>query len=178
MSQLKATDKELIEGCRRGENSMQRLLFDLYAAKMMSICRRYCRDRMEAEDMLQEGFIKVFTHISQIKGESIEAWMRQIFVHVCLSQYKKNKRLFLENEELGVLSEAVDENGLQQLETNELMDLIDQLPQGAKLIFNLFAVEGFNHNEISTSLGITESASRAQLTRARHLLKSKLHNHI
>ena len=156
---------------------MQRLLFDHYAGKMMAICRRYTRDQMEAEDMLQDGFIKIFTKISQVNGGNLEGWMRQVFVHTCLSNWKNNKRLMFVNEDQGFKISMDEENGLQQMETHELLKLIDELPQGAKIIFNLFAVEGFQHKEIAGMLGITEGASRAQLTRARQLLQLKLRNH-
>lgn len=157
---------------------MQRLLFDQFAGRMMAICRRYCRDRMEAEDMLQEGFIKAFSRIDQLKEGSLEGWLRRIFVNTCLSNWKKNKQIFAENSEESLSVGTLDENGLQQMETRELLDLIETLPQGARMIFNLYAIEGFDHGEIASTLGISESASRAQLTRARQLLKTKLSNHI
>ena len=173
-----ATDTELIEGCKRGKTSMQRLLFEQYAGKMMSTCRRYCKDKMEAEDMLQVGFLKVFERIGQQSGGSLEAWMKKVFVNTCLTQLYKNQVSIISIEENP--SEEIDnaEDGLQKLMADELLELIDELPHGAKVVFNLFAIEGFPHTEIAIMLDISEGASRSQLARARQMLQNKLRKHI
>lgn len=139
----------------------------------MSVCRRYTPNRMEAEDWLQLGFLRVFVHLNQFQGGSLEGWMKRIFVTVCLNQWRKTKRI---SEWQSVGEEAVfeDENGLQKLQAAELMKMIEGLPEGARIIFNLFAIEGFHHSEIAKMLGISESASRAQLTRARKILQEQL----
>jgi len=173
-----ATDTELIEGCKRGKTSMQRLLFEQYAGKMMSICRRYCKDKMEAEDMLQVGFLKVFGRIGQLNSGSLEGWMKKIFVNTCLTQWSKNKASIISIQE-NITEELDDaEDGLQKLMAHELLQLIDELPHGAKVVFNLYAIEGYPHTEISTMLNIAEGSSRAQLVRARQLLQQKLRKHI
>lgn len=171
------TETELVEGCLKGNRKIQRLLFERYAGQMMSVCRRYTQDRMEAEDMLQIGFLKAFERMDQHSGGSLEGWLRKIFVNTCLSQWRKTRQSILVHDENHADGAAPEEDGLQKLQAEELMELIDQLPAGAKLIFNLFAVEGYHHTEIATLLNITEGASRAQLTRARHLLQSKLKNY-
>jgi RNA polymerase sigma-70 factor (ECF subfamily) len=173
-----ATETELIAGCKRGKSSVQRLLFEQYAGKMMSICRRYCKDKMEAEDMLQVGFIKVFEKIGQVSGGSLEGWMKKVFVNTCLTQWYKNKSSILSIEENP--AEEIDdaEDGLQKLMANELIALLDQLPPGAKMVFNLYAIEGFPHTEIAIMLNISEGASRAQLAKARQMLQGKLRKKI
>jgi len=173
-----ATDTELIEGCKRGKTSMQRLLFEQYAGKMMSICRRYCKDKMEAEDMLQVGFLKVFGRIGQLNSGSLEGWMKKIFVNTCLTQWSKNRASIISIQE-NITEELDDaEDGLQKLMAHELLQLIDELPHGAKVVFNLYAIEGYPHTEIATMLNIAEGSSRAQLVRARQLLQQKLRKHI
>lgn len=168
------TEAELVEGCLKGDRKIQRLLFERFAGQMMSVCRRYTRDRMEAEDMLQVGFIKVFDRVDQYQGGSLEGWLRRIFVNTCLSLWRKNKNSLLVWEGDPVESMALEENGLQRLQAEELIQAIEQLPPGARVIFNLFAIEGYPHTEIAHMLQITEGASRAQLTRARQLLQLKL----
>ena len=171
------TEAELVEGCLKGNRKVQRLLFERFAGQMMSVCRRYTRDRMEAEDMLQVGFVKAFEKIGQHKGGSLEGWLKRIFVNTCLSQWRKNKNSIMVMDANGMDGIADVEDGLQKLQAEELIERIEELPAGAKLIFNLFAIEGYPHTEIATMLNITEGASRAQLTRARQLLQHKLRNY-
>jgi len=156
---------------------MQRELFERFAGKMMTICRRYTRDRMEAEDMLQVGFMKAFDRIDQHRGGSLEAWLKKIFINTCLNQWRKSKSEFWVKDENQMDGILMEDDGLHQLQAAELLSLIDSLPSGAKIIFNLFALEGFPHTEIAIMLNITESASRAQLSRARKLLQQQLRNH-
>lgn len=171
------TDAELIEGCIKGDRTTQRLLFERFSGTMMALCRRYSKDRMEAEDMLQVGFVKALTRIDQHNGGSLEGWLKRIFIHTCLTQWRKNKSSLLIQDVSKMDGILEEEDGLQRLQAAEIMDLIDTLPAGAKLIFNLFAIEGYPHTEIATMLNITEGASRSQLTRARQLLQQKLKNH-
>lgn len=171
------TDAELIEGCRMGDRTKQRLLFERFSGTMMALCLRYCKDRMEAEDMLQIGFVKALTHMDQHRGGSLEGWLKRIFVHSCLSQWRKNKASLIIHDESKMNGILEDEDGLQRLQAAEILELISNLPAGARLIFNLFAIEGYPHTEIATMLDITEGASRAQLTRARQLLQQKLRNY-
>lgn len=174
MNLPKKTEAELVEGCKKQDSLLQREFFDRYAGKMMGVCRRYTASRMDAEDMLQDGFVKVFERIDQFNGTSVEAWMRSVFVNLCLSNWRKNRRVFQVSDEILEKEPGVVEDGLQNLQTEDLLKLIGELPEGARVIFNLFAIEGFPHTEIALMLEITESASRAQLTRARQLLQRKL----
>lgn len=144
----------------------------------MAICRRYSKDRMEAEDMLQIGFVKVFEKIDQLKDKSLENWMKKIFINTCLTQWQKNKSSLIVLVESPIETNTNEADGLQKLQAKDLFELIELLPVGAKVIFNLFAVEGYQHGEIASMLNISESASRAQLSRARLLLKERLRKHI
>jgi RNA polymerase sigma factor (sigma-70 family) len=171
----RAREAELIEGCRRNDRTAQKALFDRMAPKMLSVCRRYVRDRMEAEDVLVVSFTKVFERIGQFKGDgSFEGWVRRIVVNESLTYLRKNKGMYLETdlETAERESESVpSENGL---EAEDLMKLIQELPAGYRMVFNLYAIDGFSHKEIAEQIGITESTSKSQLSRARLHLQARL----
>ncbi len=174
MTEPQIADKELIDGCINLDPAMQRLLFYQYARKMMAVCRRYARDKMEAEDLMQEGFIKIYSRINQITEGSLEGWIRKIFVNTCLNHIRDTQKF-----SFGMDAEASEpifeeENGLQRLQSEEVLQLIESLPEGARIIFNLYAIEGYSHIEIAKFLDISEGTSRSQLTRARKLLQEKL----
>ena len=147
-------EKELIEACKNNDVRAQKLLYETFARKMMSVCLRYADNREMAEDFLQDGFIKVFSSIRSYSYEgSFEGWMRRIFVNTALEALRKNDLL---------------RNGV---ELNELMELIAELPPGFRTVFNMFAIEGYSHREIAETLNINESTSRSQYTRAKRLLQ-------
>ena len=163
----------LVKDCLKGRPAAQRQLYEHFAGTMLSICYRYTKSMADAEDVLQEGFVKVFLNLQQyqFKGE-LGGWIRRIMVTTAINFLKRNVRyqseLFFPEEYLHV---ATTENNPQlKLEAKELADLIRQLPPGYQTIFNLYAVEGFNHVEIGKMLGIRESTSRSQYARARALL--------
>ncbi|WP_207429728.1 RNA polymerase sigma factor [Pedobacter sp. SYSU D00535] len=166
---------DLLEGCRRGERRAQELLYKMLASRMLGVCTRYAKDRYEAEDMLQIGFVKVFQKVKEFRGEgSFEGWIRRIMVNSAIEVYRKNQRMLDVvdiNEVYDVQQVTFDMNGL---ETKDLLRLIQQLPAGYKLVFNLYAIEGYSHKEIADQLGITEGASKSQLSRARAVLKEKI----
>ena len=173
----RAQEAELIEGCRRNNRTAQKALFDRMAPKMLSVCRRYVRDRMEAEDVLVVSFTKVFERIGQFKGDgSFEGWVRRIVVNESLTFLRKNKSMYLETDLETVEREsgsALTETGL---EAEDLMRLIQELPAGYRMVFNLYAIDGFSHKEIAEQIGITESTSKSQLSRARTHLQARLQN--
>ena len=137
-------EKELIEACKNNDVRAQKLLYETFARKMMSVCLRYADNREMAEDFLQDGFIKVFSSIRSYSYEgSFEGWMRRIFVNTAL----------------------------EKISADELMELIAQLPPGFRTVFNMFAIEGYSHREIAETLNINESTSRSQYTRAKRLLQ-------
>ncbi len=173
------TDRELIQGCLKENRQCQYEFFQRYAAKMMTVCIRYTRHHAEAEDVLQDAFVKVYDnlHKFEYKG-SLEGWVRRIVVNTALKNIQKSS---FQREMIGVenvLEEGHDPDVYSHLEEQELLNLVSKLPEGYRIVFNLFAIEGFDHKEISTLLGIQESTSRSQLVKARRMLKEgieKLH---
>lgn len=167
MDQLK-----LVKDCLRGNSQAQRQLYDQYAPQMLGVCYRYTRSMRDAEDILQEGFIKVFHHLNQYKNEGeLGAWIRRIMVNTALNYLKRNRKY---QEEMffteAYLHPVADDDPAVRVQAKELADMIRQLPQGYQVIFNLHAVEGFSHVEIGQMLGISDGTSRSQYARARNLL--------
>jgi len=162
------------EGCLKNERKQQELLYKLLAPRMLAACMRYASDRDEAQDIMQEGFIKVFGSMHKYRGEgSLEGWIRRIMVHSAISRYRKQKPVILSDElpEGVTVHMSYNETGL---EAKELLKMIDQLPTNYRNVFNLYAIEGYSHQEIGETLGITEMVSRTTLHRARGVLKDKL----
>ena len=167
---------QLIEGCRKGDRHAQKALYETYSRKMMSVCLRYVSDWETARDLLQEGFVKVFTHIDSYTGNgSFEGWIRKIFVNSAL-EYLRHADVLRESTDLDQTAEVAqtDSSPLSDISAAELMQLVQSLPAGFRTIFNLFAIEGYSHKEISERLHITESTSRSQYTRAKQLLQRKV----
>lgn len=169
-------EQQLIEGCRKGERRAQKELYEMYSRKMMGVCLRYVSDRETARDLLQDGFVKVFTNINAYSGVgSFEGWMRKIFVN-CALEYLRKSDVLREATDLDNTSELVqpDSTVISDLSAAELMKLVQELPAGFRTVFNMFAIEGYSHKEISEMLNITESTSRSQFTRARQLLQRRI----
>ena len=169
------TIDSLFEGCRRGDRKAQENLYKTLASRMMGICMRYAKDTFEAEDVLQMGFVKVFQKISDFRGEgSFEGWIRRIMVNTAIESYRKNLR----NLNLVDIEEVYDQPqntfDMSVLELKDLLKLVQQLPNGYRLVFNLYVIQGYSHKEIAKQLGITEGASKSQLSRARAILKEKI----
>lgn len=166
-------EKELIEACKNNDVRAQKLLYETFACKMMSVCLRYADNREMAEDFLQDGFIKVFSSIRSYSYEgSFEGWMRRIFVNTALEALRKND-LLRNGVELNALEpqQEADYSAVEKISADELMELIAQLPPGFRTVFNMFAIEGYSHREIAETLNINESTSRSQYTRAKRLLQ-------
>ncbi|HEX6915091.1 MAG TPA: sigma-70 family RNA polymerase sigma factor [Chitinophagaceae bacterium] len=171
------TEFELIKGCIRQDRSCQRLLFEQYAGKMMTVCLRYAHDTMEAEDMLQEAFIRVFNYIEQFKFEgSFEGWVRRVVVNTALKQLQKKRLNFSEISDNNQHAPRLESYAYSNLGEEELMKLIHQLPDGYKTIFNLNVIEGYSHEEIARMLDIQPSTSRSQLVKARKMLQQQILN--
>ena len=163
------------EGCLQNDRKQQEALYRALAPKMLAVCMRYANDRDEAQDILQEGFIKMFNNVHKYRGDgNLEGWIRRIMVHTAISRYRKLKPMVLVEDmaEEGAMSSA--SQNANNLEVNDLMKLIQQLPQAYRSVFNMYAVEGYSHQEIGNKLGITELLSRTTLYRARNILKEKL----
>lgn len=141
----------------------------------MSVCLRYVPDRAQAEDLFQESFFKVFTKLDQFNGQNLEAWMRTIFIREAINYYHRQyKKIYNQSDIEGFDAEGDEPNALLQMQANDLHQLIAGLPEGCRLVFNLYAVEGYDHKEIAGMLEISEGTSKSQLHRARKLLQEKL----
>lgn len=169
------SDTALVNACRQGERLAQRELYERYSRKMFAVCLRYVRQRDEAEDVLTEGFMKVFQHITNYKDAgSLEGWIRRIMVNECLMMLRKQRLMYAETtiEEYTNLSDNADY--VTQMQADELMEIVQDLPTGYRTIFNLYAIEGYSHKEIAEMLNISENTSKSQLSRARVLLQKKI----
>jgi len=156
---------------------MQKALYEIYCRKMMAICLRYAQTREEGEDILQEGFVKVFHSIKSFRGDSrLDTWMTRIMINTALNHQRKKLYLMpMVNSEDMIIAEA-EEVSLAGFHFSQLIEIVQSLPHGCRVVFNLFAIEGYGHKEIAELLGITEGTSKSQYSRARILLKVKLAN--
>lgn len=169
---------QLIKDCLKGKPAAQKQLYQEFAPSMLGVCYRYTKSLQDAEDVLQEGFVRVFRFLHQYNKEGeLGAWIRRIMVNTTLNYLKQSKRyqydLLYDKAELHVVSQDDPEVNLN---AKDLADLVRQLPTGYQTIFNLYAVEGYSHAEIGQMLGISENTSRSQYMRARHLLISWINN--
>ena len=169
------SDEVLIKGCINHDRPCQQALYSRYGPKMMMICQRYTRNAEDAEDVLQEGFVKVFAHIGSFKGESrLETWMTRIFINASLNHQRQKLYLF---PMVDVYDEHLAEPehvSLSEFHLEELLSFIRLLPDGCRIVFNLFAIEGYPHKEIAKMLNISEGTSKSQYNRARMLLRNHL----
>lgn len=170
-------DKFLISACKKGEPWAQRQIYENYASAMFSVCLRYAPEKETARDLLQDGFITVFTKIHTYSGNgAFSSWMKKIFVNTSLEYIRKNKERFyleIDSQEISYLPDNEIEI-IEQLSADELFDCITKLPDGYRTIFNLYAIEGYTHVEIAEMLNINESTSRSQYMRARKLLQDMI----
>jgi RNA polymerase sigma-70 factor (ECF subfamily) len=170
------TEEAILQGCLKNHAAAQRELYQRYSPKMLAVCFRFAHNREDAEDMLQDGFIKVFLqmHTFQSKG-AFEGWIRRIMVHTCINHLKKNKRF---NESVDIIqasSAQIREESIPSIvQAKQIVDCIRLLPIGYRTVLNLYAIEGYSHKEISGMLDIEESTSRSQYTRARQMLEDIL----
>lgn len=171
-------DDELLMGCLRKERKSQELLYRKYAKKMYAICQGYVRDKSAAKDILQDGFVKVFMKIQTFNpNNSLEGWIRRVITNTAIDYFRQNRKLdsFIELEEQHN-EEASDDAVNKLIDVEEILYYLDKLPEGARVIFNLYAIEGYTHKEIADRLQISEGTSKSQFSRARSLLKSYLLN--
>jgi RNA polymerase sigma-70 factor (ECF subfamily) len=168
--------EELAAACADGKRDAQKQLFDRMAPKMMAVCLRYMGNREDAEDVLQEGFVTLFTKLDSYNGSgSFEGWARKIFVNTALMHLRKTDALGLSDDIQEARSLSTEEaTPLQKMGYKELMDLIARLPADARTVFNMFVVEGYSHKEIAATLGCSEATSRSKLQRARLQLQEMI----
>ncbi len=173
-------DEAIIEGCVAGKRSAQSSLYRKYAAVMLAVCLRYAQNRDEAEDILQEAFLKIFQHIGTYRNEgSFEGWMKRIMINHALNYFRKQRRApFLEDIATISETEIVDNEEAPVFQSpvsaETLISLIQTLPPGYRLVFNLYVFEDYSHREISRELNISENTSKTQLLKARRMLRRKL----
>lgn len=168
---------ELIDGCIKGKRSCTSALYAHFSPKMFGICLRYANDYHSAEDILQEGFIKVFNYIDRFRGEgSFEGWMKRIFINTAIEYYRKSINHNGHAELDTVHAQSTNDRVLENLATQELLRLIQRLSPGYRAVFNLYVIEGYSHKEIAAMLKISEGTSKSQLARARALLQKMVRN--
>ena len=169
-------EKQLIDGCKKGDRKAQKALYDKYSSRMLAVCLRYVKDMEDARDLLQEGFIKLFTNIHQYAGGGLfDGWVRKIFVNCALEQLRHQDVLksAVDINETDY-ADIPDETAVAQLSAEEIMVYVRSLPDGFRTVFNMFAIEGYSHKEIGHKLNITESTSRSQYMRARKMLQKMM----
>ncbi|MEL7160100.1 MAG: RNA polymerase sigma factor [Bacteroidota bacterium] len=168
-------EKELIEGALRGDERASRALFERYAPMLMAVCQRYCRTQAEAEDVLQDAFIRLFDKLPKYGFQgSFAGWARRLTVNVALKTYQR-KRFQMEQSGLEHLPESGGApTAYSELGEQELLAMVQSLPEGYRIVFNLYAIEGYSHKEIGEMLGIQEASSRSQLLKARKMLQRKI----
>lgn len=165
----------MVRALQKGDPKAQRYFYDKYAARMLAVCVRYLTDQMEAEDVMIEGFMKVFERIDQFKGEgSFEGWVRRLITNEALMRLRSRRHIEVDIEAPEAQYQTNFDWADNSLETDDLLLLIGKLPTGYRTIFNLYAIEGYSHAEIAEKLGISESTSKSQLHRARGLLQQML----
>jgi RNA polymerase sigma factor (sigma-70 family) len=170
------TEELMLAGCLKNDAASQDALYARFSPRMLGVCYRFAKNREDAEDMLQEGFIKVFSQIHQYRGDgSLEGWIRRILVHTCINILKKNKK-FSECVDIrnayGLMIREDMIPGIMQ--AKEVVECIRMLPLGYRTVLNLYAIEGYSHREIGHLLDIEESTSRSQYTRAKSMLEDIL----
>jgi RNA polymerase sigma-70 factor (ECF subfamily) len=173
--QLFTNESQLVKALQQGDAKAQRHLYDKYSARFLAVCVRYVGDSMEAEDVMIEGFMKIFERIGQYRGEgNFEGWMRRLMTNEALMYLRSRRQIEVELDAPEAQKAANVEWADAALDASELLTIVAKLPTGYRTVFNLYAIEGYSHAEIAEQLGITESTSKSQLHRARGLLQEML----
>ena len=169
------SESDLIQGCIAGNRQTQEILYKQFSPKMYSVCLRYSGNVEDANDLLQEGFIKIFKNLDKFRGDgSFEGWMRRIFVNTSIEHFRKKVKLYNVTEVQENTVEDVELNVLDSMAEKDIILLVNELSPGYKAVFNMHVIEGYSHKEIATILGITEGTSKSQLARAKGVLKKSL----
>lgn len=169
------TDEELVRRCLDDDRSYQEMLYRKYADKMYGVCMTYAKDRDDAADILQEGFIQVFRSLGSFRFDSpLEPWIRRVMVNKALEFYRKRQRQREVMDDLATKVVRIADDAIEQIKAEELVKLVNELPEKAAMILKLYAIEGYAHKEIASMMDISEGTSKSQLNRARTLLKQKI----
>lgn len=174
--QLHKNESALIKRAIKNNREAQHMLFEMHAPKMLSVCRYYLKDVYHAEEVMMNGFFKVFTNLKSFRGEgSFEGWIRRIMVRESISYLRQQKHVEFPVEEVDIKNEFTN-NIETEIEVEEIQQLIDELPEGYKIVFIMYAIQGYKHQEIASLLDIAENTSKSQLFKARKLLQDKITN--
>ena len=168
-------ERLLVDQCKKGDANAQEQLYALFSRQMYVICLRYTRSQQEAEDVLQEAFIKIFEKINQFKGEAaIGGWIKRIVVNTALNSQRGKLYMFPMTDVEELITHQEEEITLSGFQLEELLEMIRSLPEGCQAIFNLYAIEGYSHKEIGEQLNISEGTSKSQYARAKQLLRNMI----
>lgn len=169
------SESYLIQNCINGDRKSQKELYDMFASKMYTVCLRYAKNQMDAEDVLQEGFVKLFNNLHRFRGEgSFDGWVRRIFVNTAIEHLRRRTLNTTGSEGIENSIKDKQQNGLDNLYEKDLISTANTLSDGYRTVFTMYAIEGYSHKEIASQLGITESTSKSQFSRAKALLRSML----
>ena len=177
-SNLHISDSDLIKGCLENDRRMQQELYNRFSPKMYGVCLRYTGNADDAQDVLQDAFVKVFRKLDSFRSEgSFEGWIRRIFVNTAIEHFRRKNYLqpVTEREESQIESKTI--SALDGLSEKDILKLVQQLSPGYRTVFNLYVVEGFSHKEIASMLEITEGTSKSQLSRAKVILQDMIKQH-
>ncbi|MDH5475582.1 MAG: RNA polymerase sigma factor [Cyclobacteriaceae bacterium] len=168
-------EKKLVEQCKKGDRKAQQEIYSLFCKSMYVVCQRYSKSQLEAEDILQEAFIKIFNNIKQYRGDStIGAWIKRIVINTALNSQRSKLYMFPMTDVEALENENEGDFSLSKFHFKELLAMIQSLPEGCRIIFNLFAIEGYSHKEIAARLEISEGTSKSQYSRAKGLLRNMI----
>lgn len=169
------SESYLIQNCINGDRKSQKELYDMFASKMYTVCLRYAKNQMDAEDVLQEGFVKLFNNLHRFRGEgSFDGWVRRIFVNTAIEHLRRRTLNTTGSEGIENSIKDKQQNGLDNLYEKDLISTANTLSEGYRTVFTMYAIEGFSHKEIAAQLGITESTSKSQYSRAKAILREVL----
>ncbi|MCK4466478.1 MAG: sigma-70 family RNA polymerase sigma factor [Bacteroidales bacterium] len=169
---------DIIRGCLDGNAEAQEVLYNTFSAKMFGLCLQYTNEYEEAKDILQEGFIRVFTNLNQYNQKgSLEGWIRRIMINTALEKYRDKHYLARVDDEIEKSEQIIEVDVVDDLSAQELMKFIHDLSPKYRMVFNLYAIEGYSHKEISVLLNISEGTSKSNLSRARTILQEKIFHH-
>ena len=179
ISNHNSSETDLIQGCIAGERKMQEELYNRFSPKMYAVCLRYAGNGDDAQDILQDGFIKIYKNLARFRSEgSFEGWIRRIFVNTSIEHLRRKTYLKPISEKEENIIPYKEKSVLDKLGEKDIMNLIKELSPGYRTVFNLYVVEGYTHKEIGDILGISEGTSKSQLARARMILQDKVVNYL
>lgn len=172
-------DKNIIEDCIAGKRKAQKFLFEKYKSSMLGVCLRYCKSKDEAEDVLMEAFMTILSQIHSYRGEgSIDQWIRRIVVNTAINNYRKNLKHYFHADIENIAETDIDEDNKFEISdkqsVDDIMKAMQQMPEGYKMVLNLYVVEGYKHKEIAEMLNISIGTSKSQLFKARKIIQEKL----